>query len=84
MAHDETQVEDAVETNAGADVDPGEASMADAVDDRAAELTGSQGDAATAPISEVNRDAVEKAEDHLDDANLADDRETLKTLQQSM
>ena len=59
--------------------------MADAVDDRAAELTGSEGQEATdAPISDINRGAVEQAEEHLDDTNLSEDRETLKKLQQDM
>ncbi len=80
MAEEETaQVQE--DTSAQADVDPGTADMADAVDARAAELTGSQSDA---PISEVNAGAVAKAEDHLDDANLPEDRETLKKLQQDM
>ena len=68
-----------------AEVDSGTAGMADAVDDRAAELTGSEGQEATdAPISDINRGAVEQAEEHLDDTNLSEDRETLKKLQQDM
>jgi len=73
------------DTNAEADVDSGTAGVADAVDERAAELTGSQGAEATdAPISEVNAGAEAKAEDHLEDTNLSEDRETLKNLQQDM
>jgi hypothetical protein len=84
MAQEETaQVDE--DTTAQDDVDAGTAGMADAVDDRAAQLTGSDGAAATdAPVSEVNRGAVEKAEEHLDDTNLSDDRETLKNLQKGM
>jgi len=77
------QVDDEPETDAAADVDSEEAGMADAVDNRAAELTGAGG-AADAPISDINRGAVEAAEEHLDDANLADDRETLKKIQKGM
>ena len=81
MAQEET-----TETpEAEAEVDPGTAGVADAVDDRAAELTGSGGAEATdTPIADVNRGAVEQAEEHLDDANLSEDRETLKKLQQDM
>jgi hypothetical protein len=81
MAQEET-----TETpEAEAEVDPGTAGMADAVDDRAAQLTGSEGQEATdAPISDINRGAVEQAEEHLDDTNLSEDRETLKKLQQDM
>jgi hypothetical protein len=81
------QVDEEPETDAeaGADVDSGEAGMAGAVDDRAAELTGAQGtQEGDSPISEVNAGAVAAAEDHLEDTNLADDRDTLKKLQKGM
>ena len=63
-----------------------EAGMAGAVDDRAAELTGAQGAAQTDSLiaGADNRGAVAQAEEHLEDANLADDRETLKKLQGNM
>jgi len=58
--------------------------VADAVDDRAAELTGSQGASETdAPVAD-NRGAVADAEAHLDDTNLNEDRETLKKLQKDL
>ena len=62
--------------------------VADAVDSRAAELTGGGGDGGGGgddqPISEINRDAVEAATEHLDDANLDADRATLKEIQKEM
>jgi hypothetical protein len=61
--------------------------MAGAVDDRAAELTGAGGEGGggdDGPISEINRTEVDAAAAHLDDANLADDRETLKKIQKGM
>jgi hypothetical protein len=76
--------EEPEETTEDASAD--DSGMADAVDERAAELTGG-GAAASSddqPISEINRGAVDAASEHLDDANLADDRETLKKLQQGM
>lgn len=65
--------------------DAGDAGLVDAVDDKAAQLTGSSGAAATdAPVAD-NRGAVAQAEQHLDEkTDLADDRETLKKLQKSM
>lgn len=58
--------------------------LVDAVDERAAELTGSAGAAQTdAPVAD-NRGAVSNAEGHLDDANLDSDRETLKKVQDGM
>ena len=62
----------------------GDDGMAAAVDDRAAQLTGGQGAASTdAPVTD-NSDAVNKAEEHLEDTNLAADRETLQALQKDM
>ncbi|MEA2217548.1 MAG: hypothetical protein QOJ35_174 [Solirubrobacteraceae bacterium] len=58
--------------------------MAGAVDDRAAELTGSAGAAATDAAVADNRGPVADAEAHLEDADLAADRETLKNIQQNM
>ena len=79
------QADEAPDANAAADVDPEEAGVADAVDNRAAELTGASGSAdADAPIADINRGAVEAAEEHLDDTNLAADRDTLKKLQKDM
>lgn len=65
-------------------VDSEQAGMADAVDDRAAALTGSQGAAETAAPVADNSGAVAHAEEHLDDTNLDSDREMLKKLQQGM
>jgi len=62
----------------------GDDGMAGAVDDRAAQLTGGQGAAATdSPVTDRSG-AVDKAEEHLGDTNLAADRETLKALQKDM
>ena len=61
--------------------------VAEAVDSRAAELTGGGdggGGGDDQPISEINRDAVEAATEHLDDANLDADRATLKEIQKEM
>lgn len=80
----EQEAAQADETTPEAEADPAETGIAGAVDDRATELTGSQGAAATdAPVAD-NRGAVAQAEEHLDDTNLADDRETLKKLQSKM
>jgi hypothetical protein len=77
--------EPGTDAEAGADVDSDGSGMADAVDDRAAELTGAQGaQEGDSPISEVNAGAVAAAEGHLGDTNLDDDRETLKKLQKGM
>ena len=62
----------------------GDDGMAGAVDDRAAQLTGGQGAASTDSPVTNNSDAVDKAEEHLGDTNLAADRETLKALQKDM
>jgi hypothetical protein len=70
------QVDDSTET--------AEDDVADAVDDRASELTGSAGAAQTdAPVAD-NRGAVAQAEQHLDDANLDSDRDTLDKIQKGM
>jgi hypothetical protein len=59
--------------------------MAGAVDDKAAELTGSAGAAATDSVVADNRGPVADAEAHLEEnTDLADDRETLKKIQQGM
>lgn len=61
-----------------------EAGLANAVDDRAAQLTGAEGAASTdAPVAD-NRGPVANAEAHLDDTDLSDDRDVLKKLQQDM
>ena len=79
----EATEEAAAETTEEASAD--DSGLADAVDERAAELTGGGGGSGDdQPISEINRPAVDAATEHLDDANLADDRETLKKLQQDM
>lgn len=76
------QADETAETTAQAD--PADSGLVDAVDDRAAELMGSAGAASTdAPVAD-NSGAVAQAEEHLEDTNLADDRETLKKLQKSM
>lgn len=72
---------------AAEDADSDEAGMADAVDSRAEEMTGGGGGGGGAddqPISEINRGAVDAAAEHLDDANLDSDRETLKKIQKDM
>jgi hypothetical protein len=77
--HDAAQADETTETTEQAD-----SGVAGAVDDRAAQLMGSGGAAATdAPVAD-NSGAVAQAEEHLEDTNLADDRETLKKLQKSM
>ncbi|MGI8731560.1 MAG: hypothetical protein ACR2LK_16515 [Solirubrobacteraceae bacterium] len=69
------------ETDQTADVDPAEDGLVDAVDDRAAELTGGEGAQDTdAPVAS-NSGAVANAEAHLEETDLADDREVLKKLQ---
>ncbi len=72
----------------GSEAGAEDSGVADAVDERASELTGGAdaggGGGSDQPISEINRPAVEAATEHLDEANLADDRETLKKLQQDM
>lgn len=78
------QADEPVETTPEAEADTGQTGMADAVDDRAVQLMGSAGAAATdAPVAD-NSGAVAQAEEHLEDTNLADDRETLKKLQKQM
>lgn len=63
---------------------PADDGLVDAVDDRAAQLTGSQGAGNTdAPVAS-NSGAVAQAEAHLDEADLADDRDVLKKLQKGM
>ena len=64
--------------------EPAQDGVADAVDDRASELTGSSGASQTdAPVAD-NSGAVAQAEDHLDEANLDSDRNTLKKIQDAM
>lgn len=61
-----------------------EGALANAVDDRAAQLTGAGGAAATdAPVAS-NAGAVAAAEEHLEEVDLNADREALKRLQRSM
>jgi hypothetical protein len=84
MAEQEAaQVDEAPEASGG-DVEAPGNDMADAVDDRAAQLTGSSGAAATESEVASNQGAVAEAEAHLEDVDLASDRDTLKKLQQSM
>jgi hypothetical protein len=75
-----------VDTTADADADTGTgtAGIADAVDDRAAELTGAAGAAATDSPVPDNRAAVADAEEHLEDVDLGEEREALKKLQRKM
>lgn len=75
--HEAAQVDEAPEASGGD-------GLADAVDDRAAELTGSAGAAATDSIVADNRDPVAQAEAHLEETDLAEDRDTLKKIQASM
>jgi len=75
--HEADQVDESAEP-------PQDDGLVDAVDDRAAELTGSSGAAETdAPVAS-NRGAVASAEGHLDDTNLDSDRATLKKIQDGM
>ena len=68
-----------------ADVETQDDGLVGAVDDKAAELTGSAGAAATDSEVASNRAAVADAEQHLEEnTDLADDRETLKKIQQGM
>jgi hypothetical protein len=78
--------EEAVQVDeAAADEAPSEeAGLANAVDDRAAQLTGAGGASETdAPVAS-NAGAVAAAEEHLDDVDLNADREALKKLQRRM
>ena len=69
---------------AAADASGDDDGMAGAVDDRAEQLTGGQGAASTdSPVAD-NSGALNKAEEHLEDTNLAADRETLQALQKDM
>lgn len=81
--HEAAQVDEASETSGG-DVEVAGDGLADAVDDRAAELTGSAGAAATDSIVADNRDPVAQAEAHLEETDLAEDRDTLKKIQAQM
>jgi hypothetical protein len=82
MAEQEAaQVDEQAETTDAASAE--DSGIAGAVDERAAELTGGAS-SDDQPIAEINRPAVDAATEHLDDVNLADDRETLKKLQQGM
>lgn len=77
------QVDDAAEVPA-AEQPSAEAGIANAVDDRAAQLTGAGGASATdAPVAS-NAGAVAAAEEHLDEVDLSAEREALKKLQRSM
>jgi hypothetical protein len=84
----EATAEDASAEEASAeDASAEDSGMADAVDNRAAELTGGSGGDGGGddqPISEINRPAVDAAAAHLDDTNLDADRETLKKVQKGM
>lgn len=72
------------ETDETTEAPTAEAGLANAVDDRASELTGAQGAESTdAPVAD-NRGAVANAEAHLDDTDLSDDRDALKKLQKDM
>jgi hypothetical protein len=80
MAEHEAEVDEAPEAPEG---DGGDG-MADAVDDRAAELTGAAGTEATESIVATNSDPVAQAEAHLEETDLAEDRDTLKKIQSQM
>lgn len=77
-------VQEDPDTTAAADVDAGTGDIVDAVDERAAELTGAAGAAATASPVADNHDAVADAEEHLQDVDLGQEREALKALQRQM
>jgi hypothetical protein len=78
------QADEQVEESGG-DVEAQDDGVAGAVDDKAAELTGSAGAAATDSEVADNRGPVADAETHLEEnVDLAGDRETLKKIQQSM
>ena len=70
----------------GGDVEAQGNDLADAVDDRAAELTGSAAAADAAdPVIADSAGAVAEAEAHLEEnTDLAEDRDTLKKLQSQM
>lgn len=80
----EAQPADDGSGDGGAAVDAsGDDGIAGAVDARAEQLTGGQGAASTdSPVADSG--AVNKAEEHLEDTNLAADREALKALQKDM
>lgn len=84
MAENEaTEVDETPEAPAG-EAQAGDDSLVDAVDDRAAELTGAAGAEATdAPIPS-NAGAVADAEAHLEETDLTADRDTLKKIQSQM
>ncbi len=75
------QEADQVDENAEPAQDDG---LVDAVDDRAAELTGSAGASETESPVPDSSGAVAQAEGHLGDANLDSDRATLKKIQDGM
>ena len=81
--HEAAQVDEAPDASGG-DVEAAGNDMADAVDDRAAELTGAAGAAATESTVADNRGPVADAEAHLEETDLAEDRDTLKKLQARM
>jgi hypothetical protein len=83
---DAAEASEEPDTSAGDEADGEDSGMADAVDSRAAEMTGGGdgGGGDDQPISEINRGAVNAAADHLGDANLDADRETLKKIQKGM
>ena len=85
MAEQEAAQVDEQEEASGGDVEVQSDSLVDAVDDRAAQLTGAAGAAATeSPVAD-NSAAVAAAEAHLEEnVDLADDRETLKRVQAQM
>lgn len=75
-------VDEDLDATSGGDV--ATPSIVDAVDERAAQLTGAAGAAATdAPVAS-NVGAVAQAEAHLEEVDLGDDRETLKKIQRGM
>jgi hypothetical protein len=77
-------VDEQPEAQSGGDPEAAGDDLVSAVDDRAAQLTGASGAAATDSPVPDNSGPVADAEAHLEETNLAEDREVLKKLQRQM
>ncbi len=84
MAEEEAAQVDEAPDVSGGDVEAAGDGLADAVDDRAAQLTGSEGAAATDSMFASSAGAVADAEAHLEETDLSEDRDTLKKIQSQM